>query len=1306
MKCKEIRNFRAASVPLISVDPYFSLWSNCDNLCDDVTRHWTGRRNSISGLISIDDKWYRFMGKVQADNYRSFSEPEIIPQSSCSVEATTTTYTFDNEQIFLSVSFINPFMPNNLELFSAPICYLDYNYCFKDDKEHKVKLYFDICSEVVSNDTREKVVFRKNKNSISCGRLNQDILTKSGDDRLIDWGYLHLSAPGFTYYVVDNFQKRELFRWNNPIKELTEPTEICKEFPSLCAIKEYNNSRAEYGFIVFSYDDIYSIEFMNEKLIPYWKKTKTFDALLEYAIINHNEIKNKCYTFDKKMRADAGNISLKYADLVCLAYRQIMAGHKLVCYNDSMFFMSKECNSNGCIATVDITYPSIPVFLLLNTDLAKAMLEPVFVYANSEKWKYEFAPHDLGTYPLANGQTYIQDCTKVNEKEEDDQMPVEECGNMILCTAAICERDKDYSFAEKHLEILKKWVNYLINIGYDPEDQLCTDDFGGSFAHNCNLSLKLILSVAAFGKILNNLDLDGEYYFSKSKEFSKQWCENAFDTDHYKFTFDKNDTWSLKYNLIWDKYLELGIFNEDVFKTEVSYYKTKINKYGVPLDYRKEYTKSDWQMWTACLTDDIDYRNKIIDCMWDFVNESEPRVPFGDWYETKTPKQIIFQARTVQGGLFMPMLFEAENKDGKIIKKNWKKSLLNAATQKYGADNAINSINKEANELLSNVDIENGLWHDLNWEQSADITISYSRLYSLTLAYSYEGTKYYKSEKLLEFILSSLKWMNENKYGDIELMHKGKLDFWKYNWWDWNIGAPNFLMNTMILLGENMPYLESCVYLKLFDFVVPKPRDFGTNKIDFAKLIIKSCILKGDFGKIPYTISQITHLFEECDFGMNDGQGFYSDGTYIFHGKHAMNGIYGLAFLSSAVELIEFLNGTKYSIDDSILCKIADWYIDGYIPCVNFGSFTRMMLGRAPKTSITRGKAALDLGRRILNLSYNKTIDDFLNGKRTAFAKMYSFGDKAIVGRKGKTYCISMSSSRTYNYECINHENMTGWYVGDGMLTVYTNNNVYAQDYWEKVNPYFIPGTTVDAQKREEVSISKGAYLSNEDFVGGCTLGENLVCSMCLESYHNEENIEENDIGHGGGAPIHHCTLKAKKAWFCFNDEMICLGADISANDGFEVLTTLENTDKVVNIINDMSFSVDGIGYYTILDSKTIKHKKEKDMTISYIEHGVNPKQDNYSYVISDSIEVKSRIIENSGKLQAAIYGEKLGIVFYEAGSFEGISVNIPCIVIKDNNHIAVCDPTWKNDGLTLSLGGKTYDVSLEHGKTSVITLF
>lgn len=247
----------------------------------------------------------------------------------------------------------------------------------------------------------------------------------------------------------------------------------------------------------------------------------------------------------------------------------------------------------------------------------------------------------------------------LEQYEKSYQMPIEECGNMLLCVAAVCAAKKDTSYAKEHLDILNMWADYLVKCGFDPANQLCTDDFAGHLAHNCNLSVKSIEALAAWSKVLSQLgeNVKSAFYRVKAEEFAKCWEQHANAGDHYKLAFDQDDeSWSLKYNMVWDKLLDLNVFDSKIAEKEVAHYMTKVNRFGIPLDIRSDYTKSDWQMWTTVLTDNKKYLDTVVDAMYEMLENTRDRAPFTDWYYTSTPYKRSFQNRTVQGGLFINLL--------------------------------------------------------------------------------------------------------------------------------------------------------------------------------------------------------------------------------------------------------------------------------------------------------------------------------------------------------------------------------------------------------------------------------------------------------------------------------------------------------------------------------------------------------------------------------------------------------------------------------------------------------------------------
>jgi hypothetical protein len=584
----------------------------------------------------------------------------IAKQDKVLVTPTRTIYDFTCGAVSLKLTFTSPLLMNDLDLLSRPVSYMSSSVASKDGKVHEVELYFGVSAAIAVNQPAQAVkVSAYNNNQLAilkAGSVKQPVLGKKGDDLRIDWGHLYVAAlqqykPEQSidtgYEGIRHFIQRK----KTPANTITGNNIMLNTVFSLPAI---TGSREVH--LLLGYDDEYAIQYFGENLRPWWNRDNNtnIEAQLEKAAAGYKDIVGQCIAFDQKMYADAVAAGGEaYAKLCVAAYRQAIAAHKLVRSSPGeILFLSKENFSNGSINTVDITYPSAPLFLLYNPDLLKGMLNGIFYYSESGKWAKPYPAHDLGTYPLANGQTYGED------------MPVEEAGNMIILTAAIAKAEGNAAYAKTHWAVLTTWAEYLLKEGLDPATQLCTDDFAGHLARNSNLSAKAIVALRSYGTLAAMLadQATAEKYNKLSAEMVAKWMQMADDGDHYALTFSDKGTWSQKYNLAWDKVLQLNLFPKEVYKKEISYYLTKQNKYGLPLDSRKTYTKSDWILWTACLTDKAKDFNAFVQPLGKYMEETVSRVPLSDWHETLDGQMVGFQARSVVGGYFMKMLALKLNK--------------------------------------------------------------------------------------------------------------------------------------------------------------------------------------------------------------------------------------------------------------------------------------------------------------------------------------------------------------------------------------------------------------------------------------------------------------------------------------------------------------------------------------------------------------------------------------------------------------------------------------------------------------------
>jgi hypothetical protein len=656
---------RPPAVPLVACDPYFSIWSPSDRLTETDTVHWTGKPHPIFATLEIDGVTYRLMGSKPAG-------APALEQTGLEVLPTRTIYTYQGAGVKVVLTFLTPALPEDLLILARPVTYLICHAASTDGKPHQATFGVAASTLLAVNTPDQEVkseilMDRDGLRTLRTGSVEQAVLAKRGDDLRIDWGYLYLSAR------ADEVSSSAIGSPGQPSQEQDAPRNPSRPGPA------QSSSALTISFqpasvtpempaervALIAYDDLESIQYFGHHLKPYWRKTGwEAQDLLRASFGELADLRKRCEAFDQELMDDLAQAGgAQYARIASLAYRQCFAAGKIAAdaHGQPLIF-PKENFSNGCIGTVDVIFPMAPQYLLFGPSLTKAILVQNLDYASSPRWKFPFAPHDLGTYPHANGQVYGG-----GERTEDNQMPVEESGNMLILTAALAKREGNAEFARKYWPTLLRWAEYLKDKGFDPENQLCTDDFAGHLAHNVNLSAKAIIGLGAFAQIADRLGEQklATQYEDLAQSFARKWVAEARDADHYRLAFDRAGTWSQKYNLVWDRLLGLNLFPPEVARTEMDFYKKVQNRYGLPLDNRADYTKLDWISWTATLTGDRADFETLINPVHAFLNETPDRVPMTDWYDTKTGKMVGFRARSVVGGVFLRLL------DSESIWKKW-----------------------------------------------------------------------------------------------------------------------------------------------------------------------------------------------------------------------------------------------------------------------------------------------------------------------------------------------------------------------------------------------------------------------------------------------------------------------------------------------------------------------------------------------------------------------------------------------------------------------------------------------------------
>ena len=591
----------------------------------------------------------------------SFSEPEMnnAMQNNVDVTATSTYYNFTCGPVDLDLVFTAPMLIDDYDLLSSPVNYISYQVKANDGKEHDIKLLLTASPLIAQNLASQPTVSTFEEKDgvayVKTGTIEQPILAKTGDHICIDWGYLYLPAINGEVTLNTNNKVKQSFlnsgRLPEPEKEVLAYK--ASEQPVLAYMHDFGKTANASSYAMIGYDEIFDVEYFFNRYKGYWAHGGQVSILDMFKRLSNSyaSIMKRCREFDKTIYDDAFAVGgKKYAELLSGSYRHVIAAHKLFEDKDgNLLFFSKENDSNGCINTVDLTYPEAPLFLCYNPELQKAMMSSILDYSKSGRWTKPFAAHDLGQYPKANGQVYGGD------------MPLEEAGNMLTLIAQVCMLDGNVNYALPYWDILQTWADYLSENGQDPSNQLCTDDFAGHWAHNANLSLKAIMGVAGFGKLaeIKGDKATADKYMARAAEMAKEWEATAREGEkkdlHYRLAFDRENTWSQKYNMVWDKLWNTNLFPNNAMLTEINYYLAKQNEFGLPLDCRKDYTKSDWIMWTAAMAPNQKVLARFIDPLYKYADETPTRVPLSDWYDTVTGRKTGFMARSVIGGHWMPL---------------------------------------------------------------------------------------------------------------------------------------------------------------------------------------------------------------------------------------------------------------------------------------------------------------------------------------------------------------------------------------------------------------------------------------------------------------------------------------------------------------------------------------------------------------------------------------------------------------------------------------------------------------------------
>ncbi|KAK2066519.1 hypothetical protein P8C59_000328 [Phyllachora maydis] len=527
-------------------------------------------------------------------------------------------------------------------------------------------------------------------------RRNEQLLTEFADRG--EWGTLHFSGPGDAMHQsgISSLLRRsfaEKGSLNNKIDGAFRP--IMQEEPVFAFSKAFNlgngnaqDSTRDSAVFTFALVQDPVVQFASARglthMKPLWASyIPSADDLISYHYHDFETAAFLAYNYSATLAIDAFQSgSSYYQDIAALSARQVLGATQFSGTPDNPILFLKEISSNGNFQTVDVIFPAFPFFLYTNPRWLAYLLEPLLEHQLSGQYPNNYSMHDLGAhFPNATGHA----------DGRDEYMPVEECGNMLIMGLALANA---FRWLSRSYEMWKKWTGYLVRESLIPANQLCTDDFAGWLANQTNLALKGIIGIRAMSDIadLTGHDEDAKHYKQVATEYIGKWQEYGISRDrtHAKLAYTYYGSWTTLYNLYADSLLcfhipqtsSPGILRgsnwlgqkflghddlksdrfipDKVYQMQSDWYHAVLQRYGLPLDSRHLYTKSDWEFFAAAVTSQST-RTEMLNSIALWVNETTTDRPLTDLYDTEGTGHFpdpTFMARPVVGGHFASLALE------------------------------------------------------------------------------------------------------------------------------------------------------------------------------------------------------------------------------------------------------------------------------------------------------------------------------------------------------------------------------------------------------------------------------------------------------------------------------------------------------------------------------------------------------------------------------------------------------------------------------------------------------------------------
>ncbi|KAJ5124174.1 uncharacterized protein N7515_007999 [Penicillium bovifimosum] len=660
---------RPPAIPLAVRSPYLSTWltagsdgGNGGYLAGQWPVFWQNQVTGWAGMIRVDGTSYTWMGQPGPKN--------VVDQVAYEYTSTKSIFTMHvDNKVQMKITFLSPVTPNDLKRQSLVFSYLNVEVSSLDGQQHNVQVYADISAEWVSGDRNAIAQWEYGTtDGVAYHKVHrQTQLAYSQNNEQAEWGNWYWAtdvSDHMTSQSGSGVDVRGKFMSDGKLTNGrdTKFRAIADNWPVFAFSSDLGSVNSSPVSTLFSLGLTQDQAIQYEGASAYapvpslWKSYfKTELAALSFFHHDYSDSNNLASAFDSQVAKDSiATAGQDYLTITSLSVRQAFGATQLCGTPDKMYLFLKEISSDGNMNTVDVVFPAYPIFLYTNPELLKLVLNPLFENQEAGKYPNDYSMHDLGSsYPNATGHSDGQ----------DEKMPLEECGNMLIMTLAYAQKSGNTQYLRDHYNLLKQWTSYLVDDSLYPANQISTDDFAGSLANQTNLALKGMIGIQAMSVIANQTGHadDAENYANIAHSYISQWQGLAIAkyANPPRTTLSYGDTAShgLLYNLFADAQLGLGLVPQSVYQMQSDFYPTVANKYGVPLDTRHTYTKGDWECFAAAVASG-DTRKMFLKDLATWINETPTNRALTDLYDTITGNypQNTFVARPVMGGSFAPLL--------------------------------------------------------------------------------------------------------------------------------------------------------------------------------------------------------------------------------------------------------------------------------------------------------------------------------------------------------------------------------------------------------------------------------------------------------------------------------------------------------------------------------------------------------------------------------------------------------------------------------------------------------------------------